>query len=158
MATADRPKNDLVGAFRRLGLSESSAKIAAGGRAGLHEATTPTTDPADGSFGKADFAYTPSDDPDTWQLRIAAEPGGEPDPDLVRAAVDALGGTPGGDFVEIPADALPGVLKTLSNAWRDAIPDEELPPVLSAEAATFLALGVPVKGLNAAIRGRDRRR
>jgi hypothetical protein len=84
-------------------------------------------------------------------------PGGKPDPDFVRAAVMAIDpANQSVDTVTIPDDDLAGVLSALSKAWKAAVPDEALPAILTAEAAAFLKLGVPLKGLSAAARGRRR--
>jgi hypothetical protein len=96
-------------------------------------------------------------DPSTWELLLTKTPGGEPDPDFVRAAVLAIDpATQSVETVTIPEDDLPGVLATLAKAWKAAIPDEALPAILTSEARAFLRLGVPLKGLSAAARGRSR--
>jgi hypothetical protein len=162
---------ELESAFTRLGHNSRAARAAAGGRSRLREASAATkhevpggeenviddTSFEGGDFGKADYAYTPSDDSAKWQLLLTMTPGGKPDPDFVRAAVLAI--DPASQSVEtvaIPEDDLAGVLATLSKAWKAAIPDDQLPAILTAEAAAFKRLGVPLKGLSAAARGRAR--
>lgn len=161
----------LAKAFEGLGLSPAAARIAAAGRAGLREASAATKheDPgtvegdngkpafAGGEFPASSYAYVPNaSDPDTWWGLLATTPGGEPDPDFVRNAVAQLNdGNPGNP--SIPEADLPDVLDTLRKAWAKALPDDELPAILTAEAAVFLKLGVPIKGLSAAARGRSRR-
>ncbi len=105
-----------------------------------------------GDFKKGDYAYTPSDDPDTWQLLLTMTPGGKPDPTFVRTAVMAIDpANQSVTTVAIPDDDLPGVLAKIATAWKAAIPDEALPAILTAEAAAFLALGFPFVGLSAAV-------
>jgi hypothetical protein len=88
------------------------------------------------SYPKSDFAYTPTDTPSDWKLRLTKTPGGRPDAGIVGAAVAALGKGFRGKKVIIPADALPGVKAKVSAAWHKANPDrkeEELPPILKSE-------------------------
>lgn len=59
----------------------------------------------------ADFAYTPTDDPSTWNLRID-------DARHVAGAFAALGKGFRGEKVTIPSRDLPGVRRRVENAWR----------------------------------------
>ncbi len=153
---------DLAEAFESLGLSEESARVAAGGRAGLREAKELTkTEPASGefkggAFPKSDYAYTPSNDPATWQLLLTTTPDGDFDAASVRAAVAALDGTNPLPGPGIADDDLPGVLSKVSKAWR-AAGLGDLPDILTAEARAFAQLGTGLEGLVAAARGRSRR-
>jgi hypothetical protein len=162
-ARPPRPQS-LESAFERLGHSPRSARVAAG----LNEATAPTKheDPgsaldadgkpifAGGDFGRSDYGFTPSDVPATWELLLTTTPGGAPDPDFVRAAVELLDPANPAPGPNITVEDLPAVLAKVAKAWQKAIPDEQLPAILTAEAAAFLRLGVPLRGLEAAARGR----
>ena len=110
----------LVEAGRELGLSPAAAKVFARGR-GLREAVT------DGSGFKAtDYAYAPDlEDASTWKLLLVKQPGDGAqrayDPDLVRAAATALAMPEwGAPQVDIPAADLPGVKQAVRGAWIQA--------------------------------------
>ena len=167
-----KSETSLVESFGRLGHNSKGARVAAAGRSGFREASAATkhenpgtVDDGDtgkpafagGEFPASSYAYVPdATDTDTWWGLLVTTPGGEPDPDFVRGAVAQLNdGNPGNPM--IPDADLPGVLATLSKAWKAALPDEEVPAILTAEAAAFLKMGVPLRGLEAAARGRSRR-
>lgn len=106
------------------------------------------------AFPKTAFAYTPSDNPGSWKLRLYADPGDDaPDTRIVGAAVAALGKGFRGSKVEIPEGDLPGVKAKVKAAWKKANPDakdEELPEVLKeyggdmpvANFANFVPWGI----------------
>lgn len=75
-------------------------------------------------FPKSDWAYTPSDMPTTWKLRLTAKPGGDPDPGMVGAATAALGPGYRGQKVDLPADSVAGVKAKVRSAWKKANPDK----------------------------------
>lgn len=159
-----REPASLYALARERGMIATQATTFARGRAGLHEADAPTKhEPANGSWGggdfvRADYAYTPSD-PETWQLLITTTPGGVPDGDSVRAAVNAIDTTSSAvPTPSIPEEDMPSVLATLSKAWV-AAGLGELPPVLSAAAleSAFRQLGHTSEAARIAARGRDRR-
>jgi hypothetical protein len=134
-------------AFRRMGLSESGAKVAAAGRGGdrprnlaevgrgiglspsassrfargrgMSEAAKVT----DGAgFFATDWAYHPSDDPTTWRYLLVKQPGdgalGAYDSDLVQKAATALSVD---DYAvaqpDVPKADLAGVKQTVAGAW-----------------------------------------
>lgn len=94
--------------------------------------TTKTEDGKD--FQAGDYAYTPDkESPSTWKLRLTNTPGGEPDAQIVGAAVAALGEGFRGNRVEIPSGDRAGVIARVRAAWVKANPEkdrEQLPPVL----------------------------
>jgi len=104
-------------------------------------------------FPARDYAYVPdSEAPSTWKLRLTAEPGGTPDPNIVGAAAAALGPGFRGQKAQVPAADLPAVKAKVRAAWRKANPDKdasEMPAGLREaewdewpefeEAATFKA-------------------
>jgi hypothetical protein len=95
---------------------------------GAH-ASTKTEDGV--AYPKRDFAYTPSDAPSTWKLRLTSSPGGKPDPHIVGAAVAALGKGFRGNKVMIPAGDLGAVKRRVLRAWHAANPGkDEVPEVL----------------------------
>jgi hypothetical protein len=85
-------------------------------------------------FPASDYAYVPDpESPSTWKLRLTSTPGGEPDPNIVGAAIAALGKGFRGNKVEIPKEDLPKVKDKVLSAWKKAHPDykeEEIPEVL----------------------------
>lgn len=84
-------------------------------------------------FPKGDYAYSPSDFPGSWKLRLTSIPGGNPDPGIVGAAVAALGKGFRGQKVQIPAEDLPAVKKKVLAAWLAADTsrkEEDVPDVL----------------------------
>jgi hypothetical protein len=148
--------------FRNMGLDTRAARIAAAGRRGIYETVTKHEDPTGnfkgGDFPATDYAVVGDDqDPETWSLPLTLTPGGTPDPDHVRAAVLAIDPTSPQANPGITDAQMPAVIAKLTKAWKAALPDEELPAILTAEAAALLRLGVPIKGLSAAMRGRNRR-
>lgn len=86
------------------------------------------------AFPSSDYAYVPDPDmPSTWKLRLTSTPGGDPDPQIVGAAIAALGKGFRGNKVEIPADKLAAVKAKVKTAWKKANPDkdeEEMPDVI----------------------------
>lgn len=76
-------------------------------------------------FPKSDFAYTPSDKPSEWRLRLTATPGGSPDPGIVGAAAAALGPGFRGQRVDIPDADRPAVVARVRAAWKKANPDKD---------------------------------
>lgn len=92
-------------------------------------------------FPKEAYAYTPSDFPGSWKLRLWATPDGGPDARIVGAAVAALGKGFRGNKVQIPIEDLPGVKAKVRAAWVKANPDkdkDELPEVIQASGAIEL--------------------
>lgn len=77
-----------------------------------------------GEFTESDYAYVPDQkDPATWQIRIAAVPGGEPDAQMIEAAISAIS--------EIPDDHVGPVKLKLREVWKKANPDkDEIPPAI----------------------------
>ena len=101
----------------------------------LADAATKTEDGK--AFPKSDYAYTPSDTPSDWKLRLTAEPGGKPDAGIVGAAAAALGAGFRGQKVEIPAADLPAVKAKVRAAWQKANPDkktDEMPKSIALAA------------------------
>ena len=91
------------------------------------------------TYPKGDWAFTPTDKPSDWKLRIYDH--GKPDSGIVGAAVAALGKGFRGKKVQIPAEALSGVKAKVRAAWKAANPGrggEELPPVLKGETTMTL--------------------
>lgn len=93
------------------------------------------------SFPASDYAYVPDPDkPSTWKLRLTNTPGGDPDSQIVGAAVAALGAGFRGNKVQIPADALPAVKAKVKAAWIKANPDKDpkkdIPAVIAAGQVT----------------------
>ena len=89
------------------------------------------------TYPKSDFAYTPTDTPSDWKLRLTNTPGGAPDAGIVGAAVAALGKGFRGKKVQIPAAALAAVKAKVRAAWKKANPEkgsDELPDVLKGES------------------------
>jgi hypothetical protein len=74
-------------------------------------------------YPRRDYAYAP-DGASTWKLRLTSEPGGDPDPRIVGAAVAALGPGFRGQKVDIPADDLSAVKRKVLSAWLKANPDK----------------------------------
>jgi hypothetical protein len=154
----------LFEAGQRLGLSPASARTFARGRSGISEAAT-RTEPAagqfkGGSFPASDYAYVPdANDPETWALLLTVVPGADPDPQSVRAAVQAVDATTPASPNPVPEADLPAVVKKLAKAWKDAgLPVDEMPAILADEAlmAGFRRLGhTSFTGLRAAIHGRN---
>lgn len=91
------------------------------------------------TFTAADFAYVPDPaQPSTWKLRLTSEPGANPDPGIVAAAVAALGEGFRGNKVEIPDSDRPAVLDKVKQAWLNANSDKteaDLPEVLKASCS-----------------------
>lgn len=78
------------------------------------------------SFPQTDYAYVPEpENPSTWKLRLTAEPGGDPDPAIVGAAAAALGAGFRGQKVEIPEEAMAGVVARVRSAWKRANPEKD---------------------------------
>ncbi len=155
----------LVEAGLALGLMPAAARTFARGRYGIREAAvTKHEDPAGafkgGDFGKADYGFSPTDDPESWDLLLTLTPGGDPDPASVRAAVAAIDPANAAvPTVTIPQDQMATVVAKLSKAWK-AAGLGELPALLADEGlmASFRQLGhTSVAGLRAAARGRSRR-
>lgn len=94
----------------------------------------------DSCFKKSDYAYTPSDVPGSWKIRLTNSPGGDPDAQIVGAAIAALGKGFRGNKADIPDDALPGVMERVRQAWREANPDkddDDMPTAIAKKAAEF---------------------
>lgn len=86
-------------------------------------------------FFRRDFAFTPSNKPSEWKLRLTNTPGGAPDRRIVGAAVAALGPGFRGQKVQIPSGALPRVKGKVRAAWLKANPNKsrsDLPRVLKS--------------------------
>lgn len=95
------------------------------------------------SFPKSDFAYTPTDIPSDWKLRLTKVPGGAPDAGIIGAAVAALGKGFRGKKVEIPASALASVKAKVRAAWKKANSDkgaDALPDILKQQGETQMTL------------------
>lgn len=88
-------------------------------------------------YPSSDFAYVPDPEkPSTWKLRLTTTPGGKVDPNVVRAAVAALGAGFRGNKVKLPSSALPGVKRKVRAAYKEAYPDvksENYPEVLKID-------------------------
>lgn len=83
------------------------------------------------TFLASDYAYVPDPEkPSTWKLRLTSTPGGEPDSQIVGAAVAALGEGFRGNKVEIPETDLASVKNKVRQAWKKLHPDDEPPKVL----------------------------
>jgi len=155
----------LIEEGQRLGLVPAAARAFARGR-GIQEAATKHEDPdggfKGGEFPPADYAYVPDrEDPSTWALLLTLVPGGMPDPDSVKAAVQAIDPTNPVADNPVPDDALPDVKAALANAWTKAgLPADSLPEVLATEALrrAFMRAGLSEEAAAIAARGRDRRR
>ncbi len=97
----------------------------------------------DGEYPASDYAYVPEPDKSsTWKLRLTSEPGGDPDPRIVGAAVAALGKGFRGQKVQIPEEDIKAVKKKVAGAWRKANPDktnEDMPTILKSEGGDGLA-------------------
>jgi hypothetical protein len=160
---AQKPSS-LLESFRRRGLSERAARVAAAGRRGVLEAVTKHEDPAGdfkgGDFPASDYAYVgDAADPETWALVLTVTPGGTPDPDYVKAAVQAI--TPGNPTPNpVPDSALPDVKAALAKAWTKAgLAADSLPEILTTEALrrSFRRLGLSETAATVAASGRGRR-
>lgn len=89
------------------------------------EADAPKKTEGGKAFSKGDYAYTPSDMPSSWKLRLTSEPGGPPDPAIVGAAAAALSsGGYRGQPVDLPSDAVAGVKAKVRAAWHKANSDK----------------------------------
>jgi hypothetical protein len=90
-------------------------------------------------FPAKDYAYVPDPEkPSTWKLRLTSEPGGEPDPRIIGAAIAALGEGFRGQKVQIPEEDLSAVITRVRVAWKKAYPDktkDDMPDVLKSEEA-----------------------
>jgi len=76
-------------------------------------------------FPAGDYAFVPDEDnPETWKLRLTAEPGGPPDPGMVDQAIEVIASDQFSD------DELPGVKAKILAAWAELNPDEDPPDVL----------------------------
>lgn len=86
------------------------------------------------AFPASDYAYVPDPDmPSTWKLRLTSSPGGDPDPQIVGAAIAALGKGFRGNKVQIPSADLAAVKAKVKAAWKKANPDkdeEEMPEAI----------------------------
>lgn len=84
-------------------------------------------------YPKSAYAYTPSDEPSTWKLRLV-DSSGEMTAKQVGMAVAALGAGFRGNKVQIPEEDLPKVKAKVRAAWKKVNPDaEEVPAVLKSE-------------------------
>lgn len=97
------------------------------------------------SFPSSDYAYVPDPDlPSTWKLRLTSTPGGDPDPQIVGAAVAALGKGFRGNKVEIPSTELAAVKSKVKAAWKKANPDKkeaDMPSVIASAEEVVTACG-----------------
>lgn len=85
-------------------------------------------------FPKAAYAYTPSDQPSTWKLRLWETPEEKVTAKQVGMAVAALGAGFRGNKVEIPDADKSAVRNKVLSAWKSVHPDakpEDVPAVLS---------------------------
>lgn len=79
-------------------------------------------------YPASDFAYVP--DPavsSSWQLRLTASPGGDPDPQVVDFALATLEETQ----TEIPADAIAAIKAKVRAAWKHLHDGEAVPAVIA---------------------------
>jgi hypothetical protein len=87
------------------------------------------------AFPAKDYAYVPDADmPSTWKLRLTSTPGGSPDPQIVGAALAALGKGFRGNKVQIPEADLARVKMKVKAAWLKANPEkskEDIPAVVA---------------------------
>lgn len=108
------------------------------------EITFATKTEAGKNFPASDYAYVPDPDkPSTWKLRLTSTPGGAPDPQIVGAAVAALGKGFRGNKVSIPAADLPKVKAKVKAAWLKANPDKtskDLPAIIASAGTVELAV------------------
>ncbi len=137
VSLVDNPANQSVD--DETGVRNPHARVALWKRDGATEEDVDLMKAVDGKsyggvrFPKSDFAYTPSDEPSTWKLRLTSAPGGKPDAKIVGAAVAALGKGFRGKRAQIPDSDRPAVVDRVRAAWKQANPDrggEELPDVL----------------------------
>ncbi len=84
------------------------------------------------SYPMKDYAYVgDKSKPSTWKLRMTTKPGGKPDPDVVGAALAALGPNGfRGNPVKIPKEDLPKVKANVLEAWKQLHPDEDETPLV----------------------------
>lgn len=119
--------------------SQESRRITPGTM--LREADAPTKTEGGKAFHKGDYAYTPSDAPGSWKLRLTNTPGGAPDAAIIGMAAAALGPGMDGNKVQIPAADLAGVKAKVRAAWNKANPDksaDEMPDGIKEAAASDL--------------------
>lgn len=105
----------------------------------LADAATKTEDGK--AFRKSDYAYTPTDTPSDWKLRITKTPGGAPDSGLIGAAAAAMGKGFRGNKASIPQADRGKVKSKLRGLWTRANPDkseDEMPEVLKNSLAKWL--------------------
>ena len=90
-------------------------------------------------FPRAAFAYTPSDNPSEWKLRLWETPAKKETARQVGMAVAALGKGFRGNRVQIPAKARGAVIARVRRAWHKVHEKgDALPSVLRAEAGEDL--------------------
>jgi len=77
------------------------------------------------SYPKEAYAYTPSDAPGSWKLRLWESPEEKATAAQVGRAVAALGAGFRGEKVEIPDADLPAVKAKVRAAWKQANPDKK---------------------------------
>jgi hypothetical protein len=85
------------------------------------------------SFPKSAYAYTPSDQPSDWKLRLWESPEAKETPAQVGRAIAALGKGFRGNKVEIPSDDLPAVKRKVAAAYKRVNPNKEVPDVLKRD-------------------------
>jgi hypothetical protein len=91
----------------------------------ISEAGAPTKTVDGKHYPKSDWAYTPSDAPGSWKLRLTSTPGGDPDPAIVGAAAAAF--SPGGNRgqqVDLPVADVAAAKAKVRAAWKKANPDK----------------------------------
>ena len=90
------------------------------------------------AFPKRCWAHAPSDDPKTWYLRLYFEPDDAlPDGELLMGAVDALKRREvSRSQSRLHANEVPYAKGRLAQAWRSALPNLDIPDVLTTGAIT----------------------
>jgi hypothetical protein len=85
-------------------------------------------------FPKSDFAFTPSDQPSTWKLRLAESPGNVTRSQLGAAAAAFSPGGFRGQKVQIPVGDVAAVKAKIRAAYRKiGVADEDIPPSVRKE-------------------------
>lgn len=99
------------------------------------------------TYSKSDYAYTPTDNPSDWKLRVAEYVGGKKQhtPAQVGRAIAAMSsGGFRGNKVQLPADAVAGVKAKLRTVHGKANPKGQLPPHMKEAAISEAAQDVEI--------------
>jgi hypothetical protein len=88
------------------------------------------------AFPKRCWAHVPGDDPKTWYLRMLFEPDDElPDGELLMGAVEVLRrAVLSRSQSRLKAKEVPYAKGRLAQAWRQALPNMDIPDVLTKDA------------------------